>query len=366
MSELARKNILCIKPYVPGKPIEEVARELGLRSEIIKMASNENPLGPSPAAIRTLRTKLKDMHLYPDDSCYYLKRALSQRLRVNEKEIILGNGSVEILDMIAEAFIHPGDEIIISDPSFIMYPIVIALADGVKKSIPLKENRHDFKALTQAITPKTKAIFLDNPINPTGGMNTAEEVTQFMKQVPDKVLIVFDEAYKEYITRKDYPQTINYIKEDRNVVILRTFSKIYGLAGLRLGYGIAKTSLIECLHKVRLPFNINRAVQIAGLAALDDQAHVKKSIEVNETGKQYFYRELKALGQPYVPTEANFIYLKTGSAGSQIAQSLMKEGVITRYLPCQDSGGLRITIGTLPQNKKLICALKKVLSSHSL
>lgn len=361
MNQLARTNIMDIKPYVPGKPIDEVARELGLKGEIIKLASNENPLGPSPLAMKVLKGGIKNLNLYPDDNCYYLTKALAQRLKIKEQELIMGNGSVEILDFITKAFVNPGDEVLMAEYSFVMYKIITAIGGGKIKAVPLKDFCHNLDAIADAITDQTKVIFIANPNNPTGTMNTAEEVKRFMGRVPDNVIVVFDEAYREYILRPDFPDTFQYFKDNRNIIILRTFSKIYGLAGLRLGYGIAKPDLIEALRKVRLPFNINSSAQEAGLAALDDEAHLKNSIEVNEEGKEFLYHNFDKIGLSYVPTVANFIFVKPLMNGPAFSQELMKRGVIVRYLAEQDYHGVRITIGTKPQNQKLLNAIKEVL-----
>lgn len=368
MNQLARENIVKLKPYVPGKPIEEVKRELGIKGTVIKLASNENPLGPSPRAVKALNHHVNTLNLYPDDNCYYLIQALVNKLKIKQDELILGNGSVEILDLITKAFVNPGDEVLMAEYSFIMYPIVTTIANGKRKAIPLKDYRHNLKAMAEAVTSQTKVVFIANPNNPTGTMNTTEEVKYFMSHVPDNVLIVFDEAYREYITRKDFPDSFRYLREGRNVIILRTFSKIYGLAGLRLGYGIANQSIIEALRKVRLPFNINSAAQAAGIAALDDDAHIKRSVKVNEEGKVFLYTKFKEIGLPFVPTEANFIFTQPPMDGTIFFNELMKRGIIVRYLAEQDNlqsyKGVRITIGTKPQNQKLIKSIKEVLHKY--
>lgn len=361
MSQLARANIMDIKPYVPGKPIDEVAREFGLKGKIIKLASNENPLGPSPLALKVLKNGIKTLNLYPDDNSYYLTRALAQKLEISEQELILGNGSTEILDFITKAFVNPGDEVIMAEYTFVMYKIITAIAGGKRKAIHLKDFRHNLDAMIDAITERTKVIFIANPNNPTGTMNTTDEVTRFMARVPDNVIVVFDEAYREYILQPNFPDTFSYFRKGQNIIILRTFSKIYGLAGLRLGYGIAKPDLISALRRVRLPFNINSSAQAAGLAALDDEAHIKRSIEVNEEGKDFLYRNFDKIGFRYIPTSANFIFTQPPMDGARFSEELMKRGVIVRYLAEQDYQGVRITIGTKHQNQKLIKVIKEVL-----
>ncbi|MBI5359189.1 MAG: histidinol-phosphate transaminase [Planctomycetes bacterium] len=369
MTQLARANIAEIEPYIPGKPIDEVAREFGLKGGIIKLASNENPLGPSPLAVKALENGINNLNLYPDDSCYYLARALAAKLGISSQELILGNGSVEILDFIAKAFINHGDEAVMSDYTFVMYKIITAIAGGIRKAIPLKDFRNNLDAMADAITNRTKVIFIANPNNPTGTINTAEEVKRFMARVPDNVLVVFDEAYREYVLNPDFPDTLQYLKDGRNVIILRTFSKIYGLAGLRLGYGIAKTGLISALRKVHLPFSINCSAQTAGLAALGDVKHIEKSVETNEKGRDFLCRQFDKIGLSYVPTAANFIFTlpmaksrgKLPMDATKFSDGLLKQGIIVRYLPEQDYHGVRITIGTKSQNQKLIKALKKTL-----
>lgn len=363
MRQLARPSILEIKPYVPGKPIDEIVRELGLKKDIFKIASNENPLGPSPLAMAALKKGIKSLNLYPDDSCYYLTRALAQKLNLNEEYLILGNGSVEILDLIAKAFINPNDEVIISNYSFVMFQIVTLIAGGKIIIIPLKDFRHNLEAMTKAITERTKIIFIANPNNPTGTINTAEEMAQFMEHIPENVLVVWDEAYYEYVLRKDYPDSLKYVKAGRNIIVLRTFSKIYGLAGLRLGYGIAPPELIALLRKVKMPFNVNSAAQLAGLAALEDHEHVKRSIEINAEGKSFLYKMFDNMELRYIPTEANFILIQPPMDGNSFANKLLKRGIIVRYMPSQDYSGVRITIGTKRHNMRLIKVIKEVLKN---
>jgi histidinol-phosphate aminotransferase len=365
MNQLARQSIMDIKPYVPGKPIEEVARELGLTSTIIKLASNENPLGPSKLAIKSLKKQLGNLNLYPDDNCYHLSKAIAGKFKIKEDELILGNGSVEILEQVTQAFVNKGDEIIMAEDSFIMYKIVTAIAEGVRKAIPLKDYRHNLDAMADAVTEKTKAIFIANPNNPTGTMNSADEVKRFMAKIPENIIVVFDEAYREYILRDDFPDSLQYFRDGKNVIILRTFSKIYGLAGLRIGYGIANRGITEALRKVRLPFNVNSPAQIAGLAALNDENHVKRSIEINAQGKEFLYAKFKEIGLKYIPTEANFIYVMPAIDSAVFSQELMKSGIIVRHLPLQDTNnGVRITIGTKSQNKKLIKRIKDIFKKH--
>ncbi|MBI4844618.1 MAG: histidinol-phosphate transaminase, partial [Nitrospirae bacterium] len=261
--------IKTIKPYVPGKPVEELERELGITGSI-KLASNENPLGPSPHVIAALNKGIAGLNRYPDGSAYYLKKSLSEKLGVSPDEMLLGNGSNEVIELAVRTFLAPGDEAISARPSFVVYSTIVQSAGGKNIIVPLKEWRHDLDAMASQITGKTKIIFIANPNNPTGTINTDAEMDVFMKRVPENVLIVVDEAYNEYVTSHEYADSMKYFRQGKNILILRTFSKIYGLAGLRIGYGIADASIITEMNKVRQPFNINSLAQAAALAALED------------------------------------------------------------------------------------------------
>ena len=362
MKKLVRENILEIEPYPPGKPIKEVERELGI-GEVVKMASNENPLGPSPQAVKAMEQILMEVNLYPDGNAYYLKRALAAHLEVKEENIILGNGSDEIIRMISETFLNEGEEAIMGEPAFLIYRMAVKAMKGQCRLVTLKDFTHDLTAMAQTINEKTKLIFIANPNNPTGTMVTAETVDSFMKEVPEDVIVIFDEAYYEYIERDDFPQTLNYLRERRNVITLRTFSKIYGLAGLRIGYGIAREELIREMNRVRQPFNTNSLAQIAALAALEDREHVKKSRKTNREGKKLLYEELDRLQVSYVPSEANFILVDIDGDGKTVSRELMREGIIVRPMGMYDLPGfIRVTVGTDEQNKRFIKALQKVTS----
>ncbi len=355
--KLVRENILEIEPYPPGKPIKEVERELGIK-EAVKMASNENPLGPSPKALEAMREALNEANLYPDGSAYYLKRALSEHLDVGEENIIFGNGSDEIIRMIAETFLNQGEEAVIAQPAFIIYQIAVKVMKGKCKLVNLRNFTHDLVTMGEAVNESTKLVFIANPNNPTGTMVTREEVGSFMNKIPQGAIVVFDEAYYEYITRDDFPQTINYIRQGRNVITLRTFSKIYGLAGLRIGYGVAREDLIRDMNRVRQPFNTNCLAQVAALTALKDKEHIERSSRLNREGKDFLYRELDRLKVSYIPSEANFILidLKQGARGA--SQKLMQEGIIVRPMGMYGLPNfIRVTIGTAQQNEKFIKAL---------
>ncbi len=349
-----------MEPYPPGKPIKEVERELGI-GKVIKMASNENPLGPSPRAVEAMARVLPEVNLYPDGNAYYLKRALAVHLGVKEGNIILGNGSDEIIRMIAETFLNEGEEAVIAEPSFLIYRLAVKAMNGQCRLVALKDFTHDLVAMAEMINERTKLIFIANPNNPTGTMVTAEAVDSLMKKVPGEVIVILDEAYYEYIERDDFPRALDYIKRGRNVITLRTFSKIYGLAGLRIGYGIAREELIRDMNRVRQPFNTNSLAQVAALAALEDREHVEKSRRVNRAGKNFLYQELDRLQFSYIPSEANFILVDVNEDAKVLSLRLMQEGIIVRPMGMYNLPGfIRVTIGTGEQNKKFIKALQTV------
>jgi len=351
------KHIETIQPYVPGKPIEELERELGITGSI-KLASNENPLGPSPRAVNALRRGLKELNRYPDGSCYYLRDALSSALNVRPEELIFGNGSNELIELAARTYLGPGDEAIMAHPSFVVYSTIVQAAQGKAVVVPLKAWRHDLAAMASRITSKTRMIFIANPNNPTGTINTNAEMKSFMKKVPDRALVVVDEAYYEYVSSPDYAKSMPYLRK-KNILILRTFSKIYGLAGLRIGYGLAHKDIVSEMNKVRQPFNVNTPAQAAALAALSDTGHIEKSRQINEKGKHYLYRHLKALGIHFVPTEANFIFMTfPEEIVSRLNDQLLREGVIVRPM---GPAAVRITIGLPGENRRLIAALKRFI-----
>jgi histidinol-phosphate aminotransferase len=363
MSLLSRTNLSSIKPYKPGKPIEEVARELNLTGKIIKLASNENPLGPSRKALGVLNKVLTDAHLYPDDNSYYLKEKLARLNEVSSENLIIGNGSVEIIFLACLAYLNPYERLMCSSGSFIMPKIGAQIMGCAIQEIPLKDYRHDLTRMLESITAQTKIIYLDNPINPLGTCIWHDELEKFLNQVPDYILIIIDEAYREYITSREYPNTLKFLKDRRNVLILRTFSKIYGLAGLRIGYGLAHQEVVNNLMKVRLPFNVSRLAQQAAIAALDDTTHVRRSRRVNEQGKKYLYRELKKLKLFFLESQANFIFVNFATDAQAIFEELQKRGVIVRTI--REYGfpnALRITIGTMSENRRLIAALQEILA----
>jgi histidinol-phosphate aminotransferase len=351
-----------ISPYKPGRPIEEVARALNLKGEIIKLASNENPLGPSPMAIQAMKEALAETNLYPDDSCFYLKEKLAGRLAVEPGNIFVGNGSVEILPLITLAYLDPEHSAVASQGAFVWFKIAVQIAAGELIETPMKDHRHDLEAMLKAVKKNTRLVFIANPNNPTGTIVTRAEVEDFFKHVPGHVLVVMDEAYFEYIDDPEYPDSFSYLRPGRNILILRTFSKIYGLAGVRLGYGIAHPDVVASLSKLRISFNVSRLSQIAGLAALDDHEHVKRGRSNNEAGKEYLYEAYRKLGLFYLPTYANFIFVDFAKDSQLIFEALQKKGLITRTI--KEYGfphALRITIGSAAQNRRLIKALADIL-----
>ncbi len=374
-----------IKPYVPGKPIQELERELGIKGSI-KLASNENPLGASKKVVEALKEFLHNGHelsRYPDGNGYYLKNALSKKLStplnplesphppftkggqggityrgVSPDEIILGNGSNELIDIAVRTFMCKRDEALMATPSFVVYSMAVQSVGGTVVEAPLTDYRHDLMTMADAITERTKIVFIANPNNPTGAINKKDEFSRFMENVPEGVLVVMDEAYYEYVRDSEYPDTFRYFMEGRDILILRTFSKAYGLAGLRIGYGIARKDIIEEMNKIREPFNTNTMAQQAALNALADEEHLEKSIELNEQGKEFLYKELDSIGIPYVPTEANFIYMPLNMESRIIYEALLRMGVIVRPVGPKE---IRVTIGLPEENKRFIEALKTVM-----
>jgi histidinol-phosphate aminotransferase len=349
-----------ISPYIPGKPIKELEREYGIKDSI-KLASNENPLGPSKVALKAIKDLLNnpnELSRYPDGSGYYLKKAISEKIGVNIENVILGNGSNEVIDIAVRTFVGLEDEAIMATPSFVVYSMAVNSVGGKAIEVPLKEYRHNLSLMSELITDKTRMIFIANPNNPTGTINKKDEFENFLNKIPENILIVVDEAYYEYVQDPDYPNTLEYLKNKRDILILRTFSKIYGLAGLRIGYGIAKKEIITEMNKIREPFNTNTLAQIAAIHALEDNNHIKRSIEINEDGKKFLYIELEKLAIDYVPTESNFIYILLNSDSKSIYEALLKKGVIIRPVGPKE---IRVTIGLPEENKRFIEALKIVM-----
>jgi histidinol-phosphate aminotransferase len=347
--------------YQPGKPIEETARELGCEPcEIIKLASNENPLGPSPKAIVAMRDSIKNAHLYPDGGAFYLRNAIAAKLSVTPDHIIVGNGSNEIIELLAHAFLERGDGIVTSEHAFVAYKIIARVFGAKTIEAPACNYGHDLDAMVEAVTDRTEIIFIANPNNPTGTFLKAEAIERFMAQVPQNVLIVFDEAYYEFVERM--PDTLRYVRENRNVVTLRTFSKIHGLASLRVGYGIARPELIRVMQKTREPFNVNGFGQIAALAALADEEHQRQTKALVDEGRAFFEEELAALKLPFIPSAGNFVLVNVDD-GLSVFGSMLQQKVIVRAMKGYNlPEWVRITIGTMEQNRECIRALRQVMA----
>lgn len=348
-------------PYEPGKPIEDVARDLGIPPEqIIKLASNENPLGPSPKALEAMKLACERAHFYPDGGGYYLREGIAKKFGLARENIILGNGSNEIIELLGHGFLKPGDEIVTSQHAFAVYGLMATLFGATTIEVPEQPGFiQDLDAMLAAVTPRTRQLFITNPNNPTGTTVTPEAIAKFMDAVPDHVTVVFDEAYYEFL---DNPaDTLRYVREARNVVIMRTFSKSQGLAGLRIGYGFAGSQMAEVLQKCRQPFNANLIAQAGALAALEDSEHQRKTKEITDAGREQFYRAFTELGLEYVPSAANFVLVRVGD-GDQVFRDLMKLGIIVRAMRGYKlPDWIRVSIGTPEQNARFLELLPKVL-----
>jgi histidinol-phosphate aminotransferase len=347
-----------ITPYQPGRPIEHVQREFGLK-QVVKLASNENPLGPSPKARRALAASAAGAALYPDGSCLALRRALAKRLRLEPDQVLLGNGSSELITQLGAAYLNPGDEVLTSQLTFVTYPTVAKLMDATLVQVPQREFTYDLEAMAQAVTRRTKLVFIANPNNPTGTVVAPEALRRFVDRVPATCLVVLDEAYREYAAPARMADTVAWVREGRpNVVVLRTFSKCHGLAGLRVGYGAAPRQVHWALERVRDPFNVNRSAQAAALAALGDSAHLRRSVALARRERVWLRRQLDALGFVCVPSEANFVFARVPRGdGAECFDALQRRGVIIRPMA---GPFVRITAGTRPQNQKLIREVKKI------
>lgn len=358
--EHANPQLRDLAVYEPGKPIEETARELGAdAASIIKLASNENPLGPSPKAVEAMRAALPQTHLYPDGGGYYLRGALAAKLGIARENIILGSGSNEVLEFLGHAFLNRGDEIITSEHAFIAYKLIAAVFGARTVETPSPDLRHHLDAMREAITDRTRLIFIANPNNPTGTLLTQEEIDRFMDGLPERIVVAFDEAYFEYVDRP--PDTLKFIRERENVIVLRTFSKIYGLAGLRLGYGMAHPTLIQILQKTRQPFNVNGLVQVGAVAALEDEEHRRETKRITDEGRAFFRMQFAEMGLEYIPSATNFLLVRVGD-GAAIFRALLERRVIVRALKgYRLPEWVRISIGTMEENRKCAAALRDIL-----
>lgn len=362
MRKLIRQGIEELIPYPPGKPIEELERELGIKNSI-KLASNENPIGPSPMAVNAIREKLGTLNRYPDGSGYYLKEKLAKRFVVPPQQIILGNGSNEIIELIIRTFLSPGENVVQPFPTFLVYEKIVKGAGGTITSVPLLDFKPDLEAMLKAVRPDTKIVFLNNPNNPTGALLTHDEIGSFLKALPADIIVALDEAYIEFATDPLAADGIRLLTERPNLVTLRTFSKLYGLAGLRIGYGFSSEQLIDYMNRVRQPFNANLLAQAAATAALDDYDFVEKTLSLVRSGLRYLYSALEEMGLEYVPTQTNFFLIRMPGGGRHIYERLLTHGVIVRAM---ESFGLsdyiRVSVGLPEENHRFIEALKRVLS----
>jgi histidinol-phosphate aminotransferase len=358
---LVPPHVESLHPYVPGKPIEEVEREYRI-SDVAKLASNENALGPSPLALAAAREACGKVHLYPDGSAYELRRALARKLAVAPEEVVVGNGSNELIELLVRTFVLEGEEVLTSQNTFIAYRLAVQAHGRTLIEAPMRDRRYDLSAMQRLLSRKTKVVFLANPDNPTGTYFARGDLEPFLAAVPREVMVVLDEAYVEFVTAKDFPDGLELRKRYPNVVTLRTYSKIYGLAGLRLGYGVARREWVEYLDRVRAPFNVNLVAQAAGVAALGDAEHVARSRALVEAERPFLAEGLAALAGRVLPSQTNFVFADFGRPGKELFEALLRHGVVVR--PMGGYGfptALRITIGLHAENQKCLAALREVL-----
>lgn len=358
----ANRFVCDLVAYEPGKPIEETARELGLDpSQIVKVASNENPLGPAPMAKAAMRGAIEDMHIYPDGGGYRLRTGIAEPLGLGRDNVVLGNGSNEIIELLCHTFLNPQTELIAAEHAFVVYKLMATLFGAKYVEVPDPGFIHDLDAMADAITEDTRLVFIANPNNPTGTMVGQDAIDRFMDRLPEHVIAVFDEAYIEFPDTP--PDTLRYLREGRNVCILRTFSKIHGLAGLRVGYGLAPAHLATLLQKARQPFNVNAMAQTAALAALADHEHIGKTLNVNREGMAFYEQAFQERGLEYVPSHANFLLVKTGE-GDRVFRDMLKQGVIVRAMSSYKlPEWIRISVGIRPQNERCLEVLDSVLDA---
>ena len=357
---LANRGVQQLRPYEPGKPTETLQRELGL-TDVVKLASNENPLGPSHKALDALRHGMDDLHLYPDGAAFSLKAALAEKLAVAPQQITIGNGSNDVIDLIARAYLQPGDEAIFSEFAFAVYPIVTLACSATPVQVPSHLYVHDLAAMADAVTDKTRIIFVANPNNPTGTWFNSHALDEFLARVPERVIVVLDEAYFEYVEESHYPNGLERLARYPNLVVTRTFSKIHGLAGLRIGYGVSGADIADVLNRVRQPFNANTLALRAAEAALNDDDHLENSRSENTAGLGQLTEGLTALGFSMIPSVANFITFDCEAPAQPIYQQLLEQGVIVRPLAGYGMPNhLRVSIGTAAENERFLIALSNV------
>jgi histidinol-phosphate aminotransferase len=353
----AHHHILKLVSYEPGKPVEELAREMGLQpADIIKLASNENPLGPSPKALAAMREALDRAHFYPDGGGWALRSAIAEKLGLARENVVLGNGSNEIIEFVGHAFLRPGDEVITARHAFAVYTLMAQLFGAKTVEVPDPGFTHDLDAMLAAVNWRTRQVFIANPNNPTGTMVGRQEIDRFMERVPNEVLVVFDEAYYEFLDNP--PDVLKFVREGRNVVVMRTFSKIQGLAGLRIGYGLACQELADVLQKTRQPFNANAIAQAGALAGIQDEEYMRKTRELTHEGREFLQSEFTAMDLEFVPSSANFVLLRVGD-GDKVFENLLRRGVIVRPMRSYKlPEWLRVSVGTMDQNRRFIAELR--------
>lgn len=356
------ESLSAIRPYSPGKPLAELAREYGVE-DAVKLASNENPLGPSPRAVAAVAAAAAELHRYPDGAARDLTRRLARHLGVRPGQIVLGNGSDEIIVLLERAFLRPGDEVILPRPAFLMYEISAHCAGAVPVHAPLRNRTTDLDAMAEQVTPRTRMIFICNPNNPTGTMTARRDFERFLQRIPPEVLVVVDEAYIEFARDPEGLRSTGFDAGDHSVVTLRTFSKAYGLAGLRVGYGVMPASVAEVLHRIRPPFNVNLPAQAGAAAALDDAAFLAKTVRTVHEGIDFLRGELEAAGFRTFPTEANFFLLALDRDAGPVFEALLREGVIVRSMAAYGyPDHLRISVGTPAENRRFLAAFRKVMA----
>jgi histidinol-phosphate aminotransferase len=352
-----------LRPYIPGKPIEEVQREYGL-TDIVKLASNENPFGPSPRALEAAARALQGIALYPEASCPELVQALASHLQVPVEWLAVGNGSDELIHYLGLTYLREGDELLTGDPSFVRYEAAAILNRAEFIATPLRDHTFDLEAMAERVGPRTRLVFIANPNNPTGTMVGGAAVRRFLDHIPSTALVVMDEAYHEYVDDPEYPHSLDLLRAGYNLVILRTFSKIYALAGLRVGYAIAHPDVIRAVHQVREPFNVNSVAQAAALASLEDPDQVRRSREANRAGLHYLYRQFERLGLACVPSQANFVLVDVGRPARAVFEALLRRGVIVRTMELYGMPTyLRVTVGRPEDNARFIADLEAVLAA---
>ena len=361
---LATPGVRALQPYQPGKPLSELEREYGIH-DAIKLASNENPLGASPLGLAAARAALDDVALYPDSHGFELKRVLSGRLGVRPDQLVLGNGSNEVLQLVARAFVSPGDEVVVAQYAFAIFTTEAVGAGGRVVTVPARDWGADLPAMREAVTDRTRLVFIANPNNPTGTWHTADALHAFVSSLPSHVVVVLDEAYCEYVEHPQYPDGIPWLAEFPNLLVSRTFSKIYGLAGLRLGYGVASVEMADLLTRLREPFTVNNLALAAGAAALDDAEHVRRSRALNLAGLTALAETCQRLGLDFIPSVGNFISVDVGRPAAPVFEALLRAGIIVRPLaPYDMPRHLRITIGTAAQMERLVAALPRALGAR--